>query len=85
MLHAIVDLEERRLWDTLAIVASEAPSKVARKYAEEARYAASESPEALRVQVCYVLKNLRRWKGPRAQQVKKILCEYGESSHVTRK
>lgn len=73
----IVDPGERRLWDAIALVATEAPSPAARAYAEAARDAVAEGgPEGLRIQLRYILSNLRHWRGLRAQHVKTVLQEY---------
>ena len=74
----IVDLNEARLWDTLAVVGSEAPSGKARAMAETARNAAIEGTEALRVHVLYLLNYLSNWNTPRARRIKAILAEYAQ-------
>ena len=63
--------------DAIRAVAVECPNHAARVYANAAMEAATMyGSEGLRVQVLYMLANVRHWRGPRAREVKAVLKAY---------
>ncbi len=65
--------------EAIKAVLDEAPSEYAKAYAAAAMEAAAKhGQEGLRVQVMYMLCNLRGWKGERAREAKAALKDYAK-------